>query len=128
MKLYFSPASPFARKCRIVARELDIRLVETVSIVRQSENAYGDHTPGLDHDVTGCAIWPTTGTETVAGGMDVVVFGLTVLMPPGTDVLSTDTVLARGVTYMVNGEPTLYQSPLTGTQSGIEVQLKTETG
>jgi glutathione S-transferase len=28
MKLYFSPASPFARKCRIVARELDIKLEE----------------------------------------------------------------------------------------------------
>ena len=28
MKLYMSPASPFARKCRIVARELEIRLDE----------------------------------------------------------------------------------------------------
>jgi glutathione S-transferase len=28
MKLYMSPASPFARKCRIVARELNIKLEE----------------------------------------------------------------------------------------------------
>ena len=28
MKLYYAPASPFARKCRIVARELSIALEE----------------------------------------------------------------------------------------------------
>jgi glutathione S-transferase len=28
MKLYISPASPFARKCRVIARELDLKLEE----------------------------------------------------------------------------------------------------
>lgn len=101
---------------------------ETITVSRQTENNRGDWSVGLTFDVDGCAIWPTTGTTTVAGGMDVVVFGLTVLMPPGSDVLATDTILARGNQYNVIGEPSLFQSPLTGTQSGIEVQLKARTG
>ena len=101
---------------------------ETVTVNRQTENAYGDWSVALTFDVDGCAIWPTTGATTVAGGMDVVVFGLTVLLPPGTDVLATDVIQARGNQYNVIGEPNLFQSPLTGTQSGIEVQLKARTG
>lgn len=100
---------------------------ETVTVTRITENNVGDHTPGLTHDVTGCAVWPTTGTETVAGGMDVVIFGVTVYMPPGSDVLSTDTVLVRGLSYNVNGEPVSFVSPFTGTQ-WLEVHLKGQTG
>lgn len=100
---------------------------ETVTVTRQVQAKHGDKTPGDAHDVSGCAVWPTTTTETV-GGQDTVIWGLTVLMPPGTDVLATDKVALRGVSYDVNGEPALYESPLTGTQSGIEVLLKTETG
>jgi hypothetical protein len=101
---------------------------ETVTITRQTDNAYGDWSAGDTHTIEGCAVWPTTGTETVAGGMDIVVFGLTLLMPPGSDVLSTDTVIVRDTSYNVNGEPTFYKSPLTGTRGGLEVQLKAITG
>lgn len=101
---------------------------ETIIVTRQTVNAYGDHIAGASHSVSGCAIWPTTGTETVVGGMDVVVFGLTALLPPGSDVLSSDTVTARGVVYRVNGEPSLFKSPLTGFESGIEIQLTQAKG
>ena len=100
---------------------------ETVTVTRRTQNNVGDKTDGASHAVTGCAIWPTVSTETVQG-QDTVIWGLTVLMPPGTDVLSTDKVTVRGIDYLVNGEPALYQSPLTGTQSGIEVLLTTQTG
>ncbi len=101
---------------------------ETVTIVRQTVDAYGDHTAGASHYQAGCAVWPTTGKETIVGGMDVVVFGFTVLMPADADILPTDQVILRGITYDVDGEPALYMSPLTGTQSGIEVHLTTATG
>lgn len=104
-----------------------LAFAETVTITRQITDSHGDHTDGASHTQGGCAVWPTTSTETVFG-QDTVVWGLTVLMPPGADVLSTDTVIVRGVTYLVNGEPSLYKSPLTGAEAGIEVLLKTESG
>lgn len=101
---------------------------ETVTVTRQTQNQFGDHTAGTTHTIDGCAVWPTVSVETIVGGMDTTVFGLTVLMPPGSDILATDTVTVRGVVYLVNGQPSLYNSPLTGTQSGIEVHLQTMTG
>jgi len=101
---------------------------ETVTVIRQTENNRGDWTPGETFRVEGCAVWPTTSTETVEGGMDIVVLGLTLLMPPYSDVLSTDKITVRGILYTVNGEPGIHKSPLTGTRAGIEVQLKAQTG
>lgn len=107
---------------------MPLPFAETVTVTRQIVDNYGDHTAGASHDESGCAVWATTSTETVAGGQDVVIFGLTVLFPPTADVLSTDTVTVRGVVYSVNDQPALFKSPLTGTQSGIEVLLKAATG
>ncbi|HEV3309961.1 MAG TPA: hypothetical protein VG815_05550 [Chloroflexota bacterium] len=101
---------------------------ETITVTRQTVNQFGDHVAGQAHDITGCAVWPTTSTETIVGGMDVVVFGLTALLPPGSDVLPTDTVTVRGVVYRVNGQPSLFKSPLTGFESGIEILLTQATG
>lgn len=101
---------------------------ETITVYRVTENQYGDKTLGVSHDVDGCAIWPTTGKETITGGEDTVVFGLTILAPTDCDVLSSDRILVRGITYDVNGEPALHRSPLTGKSSGIEIQLTAATG
>lgn len=101
---------------------------ETVTITRQSVDAYGDHAAGASHDQPGCVIWPTAAPEIVAGGMDITTLGLTVFMPADADILSTDTVTARGVVYQVSGEPGVCRSALTGTTSGIEVLLKAATG
>lgn len=101
---------------------------ETVTVTRVSENNRGDHTGGESFTIEGCAAWPTVSTETVTGGMDVVTLGLTLWMPPFSDVLSTDTITVRGTLYTVNGEPGIFKSPLSGTRAGIEVQLKAQTG
>lgn len=101
---------------------------ETVTVTHRTEDAYGDWTDGDTFTVDGCAVWPTTGTETIAGGMDIAIFGLTVLMPPGSDVLATDTCAVRGVLYDVNAEPVFYKNPRTGSDGGLEVQLKARTG
>jgi hypothetical protein len=100
---------------------------ETVTVARRTRNSVGDYTDGVTHTVAGCAVWPTTSTETV-GNQDTVIWGLTVLMPPGSDILATDKVTVRSVDYLVNGQPALFASPLTGTQSGIEVLLQATTG
>src|SRR5271154_759137 len=38
MKLYTNPASPFARKCRVVAHELKLKLEEIVVTARDDES------------------------------------------------------------------------------------------
>lgn len=103
----------------------------TVTVVPQIEDPHGDWTADPDnpsYDVDDCACWPTTSKETVEGGMDIVVLGLTCWMPVGTPVKTTDKVEVNGITYRVNGEPGTYQSPFTNFASGIEVQLTTMTG
>lgn len=100
---------------------------DTVTVTRVTTDSFGDRTDGASHDVSGCAIWPTSSVETV-DGQDSVVWGLTVLMPSDSDVLATDRVVVRGVTYDVNGQPALYRSPITGTEAGIEVHLQAHTG
>lgn len=101
---------------------------KTITVIRESVDAYGDHTAGTSHQVEGCVVYPTTSTETIAGGMDVLTFGLTVVLPPGSDILSTDTVNVDGTIYRVADEPFPYQSPLTNTQSGIEAHLTAAMG
>lgn len=87
--------------------------------------------------VPGCMSYPNTVTETVSRktgtesatpGQDTVVFGLTVLMPAGTDVRASDQVEVAGVLYDVNGEPSKWKSPSTGHRSCTEVQLKAGNG
>lgn len=106
---------------------MSIPFGETVTVTRQTVNAYGDHSDGATHTVPDCAVWPSVTTEVIQG-QDTVVYGLTVLMPAGSDVLSTDTLTVRGVVYRVTGQPNLYTSPLTGTTSGVEVMLQAATG
>lgn len=101
---------------------------ETVTVTRQTQDAFGDKTAGATHTIDNCAVWPIMGAETIQGGMDVLTFGLTILVPPGSDILSTDTVTVRGTVYRVNGEPQLHKSPLTGVESGIEVALQASAG
>jgi hypothetical protein len=100
---------------------------EEVTVTRQIQGLHGDKTDGASHHVEGCAVWNGATTETI-NGVDIVVWSLMVLMPPGTDVLPTDTVTVRGTVYRVTGEPALFQSPLTGTMSGIQVILQSATG
>lgn len=87
--------------------------------------------------VPGCMSYPNTVTETVSRktgtesstpAQDTVVFGLTVLMPAGTDVRASDQVEVAGVLYDVNGEPSKWKSPSTGHRSCTEVQLKGAEG
>ena len=101
---------------------------ETVTVIRQIENAHGDLTNGDSHDEDGCVVWPTTSVATITGQQDILTLGMTVLFSFDADVLATDKVTVRGVTYRVNGEPAPYKSALTNTEAGIEVQLMTATG
>lgn len=113
---------------------------ETVTILRRPAETFptmGDKPDAVPYlTVEGCSIWPNTVTEKVSSqtgvekvdGQFTVLAGLTIFMPPGTDILPTDLVEARGVTWNVNGKPSIWDSPSTGHKAGVEVQLKGGTG
>lgn len=105
---------------------------ETATVLRPgppTQDPYGNDVPGPDTetDYGGCAIWPRVSSEDVQA-RDQIIDGLYVLFPPGADVLATDRVRARGQVYLVDGEPGLYRSPLTGTALGPQVSLTRITG
>ena len=110
---------------------------ETVTVTRVTRDDFGDTTEGANHDVEGCVIYPrmakaatnvNRGGNEVVTAEDLITFGLSVLMPPGSDVLATDRVTARGDEYEVDGNPTNWVSPLSGFSPGVEVLLKRITG
>jgi hypothetical protein len=59
---------------------------------------------------------------------DQLIDGLYVLFPTGADVQATDRIRVRGQVYLVDGEPGLYRSPMTGTTVGPQVSLTRITG
>lgn len=106
---------------------------ETVSVLRGNpatdryNNTVIDWSSPASVDVAGCAVAPRASSEENAGRTAVIV-GLSLYAPAGTDILPTDRVVVRGVTYEVDGEPGEWVNPLTGARPGIEVALKRVTG
>jgi len=120
---------------------------ETVTIVRPVRDRHGDPVgnyaaydegySGTDVNVDGCAIWPwisRTGGSPASHALETsfesetVVFGLTVLFPPGTDIRAADQVRARGDLYNVYGEPQDQRSAITGRDRGVLVYIRSGTG
>ena len=105
---------------------------ETVVIIRSgppTQDDYGNDVPGalVETAVAGCAVWPRTTSEDVQARQQVLE-GVSIVLPFGTDVLPTDRVRVRGVLYDVDGDPGEWQSALTGTKAGVQVDLTRVTG
>ena len=102
---------------------------ETVTIVRPAgTDDWGDPIPGsgAETDVAGCMVQPRTSTE-LNDSRDTVVIGLTVWMPPGTDVLATDRMRVGGREFAVNGEPFRWRD-FSGAEDHVQVELEGVTG
>lgn len=69
----------------------------------------------------------TGGNENVQG-RDTVIIGLTLLMPPGSQVSPTDRFLVRGDLWEVYGQPEPIVSPFTGWNPGLPVAIGRVTG
>ncbi|WP_177240549.1 hypothetical protein [Nonomuraea wenchangensis] len=104
---------------------------ETVVLLRRTQSGRDSHGNPVwtvaELPVEGCAVWPTGSTEETHG-QDQTSERLTVLAPYGTEVRSTDQVRARGLVYEVQGLPSSWRSPLTGTRAGVEVRLERVRG
>lgn len=81
---------------------------------------------------TQIAVWPRDGNAQVANEKlqagDLVITGVTALLPPGTPVKAVDRLQLRGHLWDVYGDPNEFHSPLTGTASGVAVSVSKVTG
>lgn len=104
---------------------------ETVTVLPGSTtDQYGDPVPSArtGSTIDGCAIAPRMSTEPPERGRQGVVVGLTVYAPAGSDIISTDLLMIRGLTYVVDGEPAEWSSPFTGWTPGLEVAVRRAVG
>ena len=78
-------------------------------------------------NVAGCIVYPR-GSQELVQGQDLVTDGLTVLFPPGTAVKATDRAVVDGVTYEVDGEPSVWSNPFVSIADCVQANLKVVTG
>lgn len=92
-------------------------------------DAYGQPTfTWADLEVPGAGIAPRAGSEGAGPDRSTVIVGLTAYLPAGTMIGPRDEVTVRGERYVVDGEPGVWRSPLTGWQPGVEVALSRAEG
>lgn len=77
----------------------------TVTVVRPGgRDTFGNTTPATRHDIPGCLIAPRGSDEGSVSFANTVVTGAELFTPPAADLRPSDRVIARGVTYDVEGE------------------------
>lgn len=117
--------SDVALVSRAVFGETLILLARTVSGQDSDGN---DVWVTVETVVKRCAIWPRTSLELVQG-QDLSIVGLSALLPSGLAVRATDQIRrADGTVWEVDGEPGVWDSSLTGSKAGIQVNLKRVSG
>lgn len=105
---------------------------ETVTILRQARtvdeygNATSAGTPSR-RDVVSLGFDPG-GSIALRDGRDGTDTKPTVYLPTGTDIVHTDQLEVRGVTYAVEGEIADWRSPFTGARPGLVVPLRRVSG
>lgn len=71
---------------------------------------------------------PRSSIDLRTGGRDGVVTGLSLCLPPGTDVVASDSFEVDGVAYEIEGAVGRWLSPFTGTDAGFEMALRRADG
>lgn len=83
-------------------------------------------------DIEGCTVAPRLAVEPDGRARQGVVVGLTLYCPPGVDIASDDRVIItegpHQGTYQVDGDPSDWQSGLTGWHAGATVALTRSQG
>lgn len=77
----------------------------TVTVIRPGgRDNFGNVEPVTSHQVAGCLLAPRGSDEGANTFANTVITGAELFTPPGADLLPSDRVVARGVTYDVEGE------------------------
>lgn len=101
---------------------------DTVTRLRgRSRDGFGDVT-GTDTglDIAGCSVQPGASAESTDRG-ELLVSGVTLYAPPGTDLAATDRVRWLGDVYEVDGTPDEWHDQ-GGTPSHVQARLKLVQG
>lgn len=76
----------------------------TVTVVRPGgRDNFGEDHPATRHTIDGCLLAPRGSGEDRTFS-NTVITGAELFTPPGADLAATDRVIARGVTYEVEGD------------------------
>lgn len=110
---------------------MDFPYGETVTRLRpglepdpySGEDVASDTETPYSLDIPGCAFDPGGSSEPTEVGRSAIITRPAVYAPAGADIEAGDSLVVRGVTYMVEGNPAEYVSPFTGWAPGLVVTL-----
>ena len=78
-------------------------------------------------EIPGCSVQPASTGLSQDGRVLGISEGLTVYLPPGSDIQAGDRVVIDGRTYVINGEPKVWKSA-TGRVSHVQINVERWAG
>lgn len=109
--------------------ETVIRLRRTLILDPYSqENTLGDWQDADELDIEGCAIAPSSSTETATENRQMVITDMSIYGPPGMDIREHDRIHARTGVWDVKGENAEWVNAFTGWRPGAEFHIAKVVG
>lgn len=104
--------------------------IQRVRTAPGGTDQYGDPMPSTETRTTleDSFVAPRVSSEVTDAGRAGVIVGLTLFMPPGTDLVHSDQVDVDGVLYEVDGDAGDWTHPMTGWAAGVVAALRRVDG
>lgn len=91
---------------------------------RNNDPIYGTTNETID----GAVMAPRSSIDVRTGGRDGVITGLSLYLPPDSDVMDGDSFEVDGVAYEIDGAVGHWRSPFNGADVGLELALRRADG
>jgi hypothetical protein len=104
--------------------------MESITQIRQSSSgtdAYGEPIIVTTEIELEAKVAARTGSKTVGAAEITVTSGLTVYLPPATDIQIADIFIVRGENYVLDGEPFDWRNPFGGWTPGTVIDLQRQS-
>ena len=104
--------------------------MESITQIRQSSSgtdAYGEPIIVTTQIVLEAKVAARTGSKTVGAAEITVTSGLTVYLPPATDIQIADIFIVRGENYVLDGEPFDWRNTFGGWTPGTVIDLQRQS-
>lgn len=103
--------------------------MESITQIRQSSSgtdAYGEPIIVTTETTLEAVVAARTGSKTVGAAEITVTSGLTLYLPPDTDIQNDDIFVVRGERYVLDGEPFDWRNPFGAWTPGTVIDLQRE--